>query len=52
VRPKPIPPPLFRDCEAEDCPAQIDEHCELCDDESLDETISIDEEIIDEEEST
>ena len=52
MKTKTIPPPLFKDCEVEDCPAQIDEHCEHCDDESLDETISIDEEVFDEEEST
>jgi len=53
VNPKAIPPPLFRECEAEECPARQSGHCEICaDDEDLDETISIDEEVLDEEEST
>lgn len=50
--PKAIPPPLFRECEAEDCASQADGYCEYCDGELLDETISIDEEVFDEEEST
>ena len=54
--PKPIPPPLFRECEAEECPAQINGYCDLCEDEdedeSLDDTISINEEVLDEEENT
>lgn len=28
--PKPIPPPLFKECEVEGCPAKNGEVCEYC----------------------
>jgi hypothetical protein len=31
--PRPIPPPLFNECEVEDCPAKNGEVCEYCLDE-------------------
>ena len=46
MNPKPIPPPLFKECEVEDCPApaQNGDVCEYCIDEDLEDTLDSDQE--------
>jgi hypothetical protein len=42
--PKPIPPPLFVECEVECCPSVNGEECEYCIGEDLDDTLDSGEE--------